>query len=306
MRHIISAKKFERIVGLLTAAILSAACGDGVVDPSGPGTGFPSPTFDLELRYVGDPPTQSAAFSAAASRWEEVITGDLPEAAVDFSGGGCHEAVRETVDDVVIFVQVSRIDGIGGRLGEAGPCLVRDGSQLPITGRLRLDTADLEIAEAAGFLDDLLLHEIGHVLGFGTLWERLGLLAGANSVDPHFTGSRATDAFNDIRGASLTVNAVPVENLGGRGTRNNHWRQSVFVSELMTSSLTIGSNPLSSISVASFEDLGYTVDASKADEFSLGPAAQAGAIRTVQIGAEVLLKPLFSLESSGRVSRLER
>jgi hypothetical protein len=306
VRGIINRKKLDRILYLLSVLILSAACGDGVIDPSDFGAGSPPPTFDIELRYVGDPPAQAAAFSAAVSRWEEVITGDLPDATVDFPGPACHDAMRETVDDVVIFVKVTSIDGRGGKLGQAGPCLVRDESQLPITGRLILDRADLDVAEAAGFLDDLVLHEIGHILGFGTLWERFGLLSGVNSTDPRFTGSRAADALDDIWGASGTGNGVPVENRGGAGIRNNHWRQSVFGSELMSSALAIGANPLSSISVTSLGDMGYTVDVSKADEFSLDVAPQMGAIQTVQIGTEALLKPMFSVEPSGQVLRLER
>ena len=37
---------------------------------------------------------------------------------------------------------------------------------------MSFDTADLARMEADGSLTDVILHEMGHVLGFGTLWSR--------------------------------------------------------------------------------------------------------------------------------------
>jgi hypothetical protein len=61
---------------------------------------------------------------------------------------------------------------------------------------------------------------------------------------------------------------VPVENTGGAGTRDSHWRESTFNNELMTGYLNNGSNPLSRITVASLADIGYQVDISRADAYS--------------------------------------
>ena len=35
-------------------------------------------SFDIVIRYTGDP-TYQAAFTQAALRWEQVITGDIPD-----------------------------------------------------------------------------------------------------------------------------------------------------------------------------------------------------------------------------------
>jgi hypothetical protein len=63
---------------------------------------------------------------------------------------------------------------------------------------------------------------------------------------------------------------VPVENTGGAGTRDGHWRESVFGSELMTGFYDSGvANPLSAVSAASLRDLGYVVDDSRTEAFTL-------------------------------------
>ena len=62
---------------------------------------------------------------------------------------------------------------------------------------------------------------------------------------------------------------VPVANTGGEGTRDGHWREATFGNELMTGLLNTGNNPLSRLSIASVQDLGYEVNLDAADVFSL-------------------------------------
>ena len=54
---------------------------------------------------------------------------------------------------------------------------------LPVFGSVRLDAADVADLEANGRLFDVVLHELGHVLGVGTLWGTHGLLQGAGTSD---------------------------------------------------------------------------------------------------------------------------
>lgn len=52
------------------------------------------------------------------------------------------------------------------------PCGLRNtGTLLPYVGLMRFDIADLSNLEASGELADVVLHEMGHVLGYGVLWE---------------------------------------------------------------------------------------------------------------------------------------
>src|SRR5206468_4913919 len=88
-----------------------------------------------------------------------------------------HASLNETIDDLVIFAVLDSIDGPGKILGQAGPCFIRLPGYLPLIGVMRFDTADVANLESAGQFDEVILHEMGHVLGFGTIWGPLGLLA---------------------------------------------------------------------------------------------------------------------------------
>ena len=76
---------------------------------------------------------------------------------------------------------------------------------------------------------------------------------------------------------------MPVENTGGPGTRDGHWRESVFRNELMSGFIAAPDNPLSRLTVASLQDLGYKVDLTKAEAYTLPDllaVAAAGAATT--------------------------
>ena len=72
------------------------------------------------------------------------------------------------------FASVEPIDGVGGILGSAGPCLIRTTGGLTLYGVMRLDSADVTTLEVAGTFDEVILHEMGHVLGIGSLWQVSG------------------------------------------------------------------------------------------------------------------------------------
>ncbi|MCA9151720.1 MAG: hypothetical protein KDA92_20595, partial [Planctomycetales bacterium] len=113
---------------------------------------------------------------------------------------------------------------------------------------------------------NVILHEMGHVIGIGTIWSYKGVLTGAGTSDPRYTGANAVAEYNSIFG--LSASSIPVENTGGSGTRDAHWRETVFNNELMTGFLNSGTNPLSRITVAMLADLGYTVDSAAADSYT--------------------------------------
>ena len=78
---------------------------------------------------------------------------------------------------------------------------------------MKFDVADVADLQADGDFEAVILHEMGHVLGFGTVWSGRGLI-GAGTSDPTFTGATAVGAWQAIGGSG----AVPVEQLGGGGT----------------------------------------------------------------------------------------
>jgi hypothetical protein len=245
----------------------------GVGEPDGDG-------YNIQLIFLSSvTPSQHAAFTNAAARWESIITGDLPNVAVIFDAGECGSnspALNQVVDDVFIYVTLEPIDGQGGVLASAGPCRVRGAvPRLPITGRMRFDVADVANLESNGAFEAVILHEMGHVLGIGTLWNFLGLLQNPSlpdspGADTHFSGSSAISAFDMVGGSSYLGAKVPVENTqGGSGTRDGHWRESIMDNELMTGFLDSGPNPLSIVTIFSLQDLGYQVNAGAADPYVL-------------------------------------
>jgi PKD repeat protein len=231
----------------------------------------PGDPFNITLRFVTPvTPSQEMAFNNAAGRWAQVIKGGFAEKTNVAIPSQCGPAFSGPIDDLLIDVKVETIDGEGQTLGEAGPCLVRSDVKLPHYGRMRLDSADLNKLEAQNQLELTILHEMGHVLGIGTLWDfERSLLVGATDgpecgADPVFVGPNAVREWNTLGG----IGSVPVENTGGAGTCEGHWRETLLDKELMTGFLDAGANPISKITVGSLEDLGYTVDYSAADAYT--------------------------------------
>ncbi|MFV1987613.1 MAG: leishmanolysin-related zinc metalloendopeptidase [Gemmatimonadota bacterium] len=273
----------------------------------------PPAVFDIVIRFnrPGGTSAQRTAFRVGEARWQAVIQGEQEDVAVVRSSGFCGSTVPidETVDDLLILADLVPIDGPGGVLGSAGPCLIRENG-IPVMGRMQFDTADLDNIEAGGTLDDLIVHEMGHVLGIGSLWHLFNLsdipAAEAGTVsDAFFSGAGARAAFNEIGGESYVGNRVPIENSGGGGTRFVHWRESVFDTELMTGFLDPGSNPLSLVTIASLEDLGYTVSRSIAEAFALSRIPRTGrSASRIDLGDDVMRAPLFTIDSNGVIRRV--
>jgi hypothetical protein len=238
--------------------------------------------FTIEIRFVGGlTDTQQAAFASAADRWAHVIVGDLPDIEID----------GDLIDDVLILAQGQAIDGVGHILGQAGPTHARrapDGTWLqPCKGQMAFDTADLAQMETEGTLLDVITHEMGHVLGIGSMWGLQVLVSPppddpAALVNPVFNGPVAMAQYGALLDGG-GAQPVPVENQGGAGTARVHWRESVFANELMTGFVGAAGNPLSKLTVASLQDLGYQVDLDAADPYTLPDLlslAQAGLLVT--------------------------
>ena len=285
-------KKCVLVSIALSSPLLS--CGDGGTGPSELVGGT---DFKIELVFLSQgTPSQNATFIAAADRWMSILQGELSD--IDFSSnpvsantcgqGVQHPEVSDTVDDLRVFIDIRPIDGVLGTLGQAGFCQIRSDSRLPVLGYMSFDSEDLGPLEEAGDLAALTLHEMGHVLGVGTLWSDSDTLLvnpslpSNSGADTHFAGAAAIAAFDAAGGAAYTGGAkVPVANMSSAGSSDTHWRESVFGAELMTPVLQTGvANPLSAITTESLADLGYSVDSSGADSFTATFSAPARLIAT--------------------------
>ncbi len=263
--------------------------------------------YNIDVRFIGDGGTarQRDAFTNAAAKWRRVIVGHVHDVRLNEVAGYCASwipAINEVISDVVIFARITPIDGVGRTLAQAGPCLVSLASRLTLYGLMEFDLDDLPSLINNGTIDDVVLHEMGHVLGIGTLWEASGrqLLSGKGTTDPFFTGAGARAEFPGIGGSIFSGTPVPVENTGGAGTRDSHWRNSLFGRELMQGFARAGGMPLSRVTAASLADLGYTVSLNNADPFRLLGSLREGFGLEMPLENDVANIPLYEVDASGR------
>ena len=264
--------------------------------------------YDIELVFSDHfTERQKNVLQYAVRRWMAVITEDLPD--YEFNqgwSGTCGDQsyeipAGERIDDLRIYM--GTFEG-GGAVGYGGPSVVRQETHLPVLGCMAFDLSSANLLITG-------LHEIGHVLGFGPIWDELGFLQDLDG-DTHFNGPLAIAAFDEAGGSDYTGAKVPVQKMGG-----GHWRYSAFPDELMRPG---GGSALSAITVQSMADLGYGVDVTQADPYTLPGAtsAQARAKTTAAIasipgddlltegpeGAEPVAPRGFDLRNSSLTMRL--
>jgi hypothetical protein len=272
-----------------------------------------SGTYNIDVRYVGTPPAAAiqAAFTNVVNRLQAQIVADIPSLALNADMGQCLAGapqVNETIDDILIFVKIAPDDGVNGRLGFAGPCVIRTGIGLPLAGIMSLDEADVAVMVGQGRLELTILHEMHHILGFGTLWNEPSffptpLMDGFGLANPVYRGAAGNAAYFAAGGTS--PGGLRIENSGGAGTQDSHWRESVFFAELLTGFLDNGPNPLSAFSIMSLADFGYSVSTAGADAYTM----PLGGLRAQQSVAptnlrEVLIRPTYIARPDGSVTRI--
>jgi hypothetical protein len=214
--------------------------------------------FSIKVDYTGDQSFKSY-FDNAAARWAQVITADLPDV---------YDARYGTIDDLQISASVVAIDGRGRILGQAAADDVRSGTNLPYRGHMQFDSADMAYMAQNGILQDVIIHEMGHVLGLsGWFWRQDGLLSSSSSY--YYTGTNGLAQYRTLAHNS-SLSYVPLETQGGSGTAGSHWSESVFGDELMTGYSPASNHaPLSILTIGALADLGYTVNYAAADTYSL-------------------------------------
>jgi hypothetical protein len=262
--------------------------------------------FSIEVRFVNEPqPAIRQIFEDAADRIRGLITGELADIVLqNFNAAGCGIAfgvLSETVDDLLILADVTNIDGPGSILGQAGPCAVRSTTRFPVIGIMRFDQSDFTNLLSSGRLEAVVLHEMLHVVGVGSLWSTRGLLVDAGTSDPRFTGPAGIARCNAAGFSShCAVGGIPVENTGGGGTRDSHWRESIFDAELMTGFAESTPNmPLSAITAGSLEDFGYVVNYLAADPFQVPSVLQRAAPMPPAPAWDEVLRPTIEITPDG-------
>lgn len=263
-------------------------------------TGTGSGPFCVELIYTATPdPLLRAAADSAALRWGRIITSTMSTEVItqlSFTCAGIPglNVVNKSISGLLIFMQLAPITSSTPglvTLGSSGPCFVRSTNGLTVLGGMRLNSDYLLNNLSPQQRTDVVLHEMAHALGYGTLWSGIPsipvlpiLLSGSTSTsrsgNPIFTGAAALSQYLAI-GATGSPTSVPVENCGGGGTMNGHWREeggvgAGFGTELMTGYISAPAgqkNPLSKLTIASMKDMGYAVDSTQADPYTLNTQA---------------------------------
>ena len=305
-------------VNVVTATASSVAL-PAVFTAAGCTTNSTTTAFEITLCFRSAMSTnQRTAFLNASAKWSAAVTGDLPAAAVgpiDSIGTVCPASseLNMNVDDIVIFATVQPIDGVNGILGQTGICEIRNTGFLPYVAFMKFDDADLDALDTQGTLGLVVLHEMGHALGIGSLWSLLHLTNSPSSQsaspppDTYFSGVNAIAAFDALGGTGYSGKKVPIENLYGPGTINVHWRYSVMKTELMSGFIGSAAKPLSLISIRSLQDLGYAVNAAAADAYSLaggGLLSEIPAKMTV-LENDVVNGPIYTRTKAGTRIKLQ-
>ena len=273
--------------------------------------------YNLVLRFYGTQPTpaQQALFTNAAARIRATVTGDLANvnSGSNFDISPCtpdqQTTISEVIDDVVIYVQLKNIDGPGNILASAGPCFVRSGGSDSLTtviGTMRFDIADLPILR-----EETILHEMLHVIGVGSMWpdpppDGWGLISGAGGPTPRYTGVNGRTGCQEIGGTVTCASSVPVEDTLGPGTRDTHWEENVFDTELMTGFVEVASSPMpfSLLTIRSLLDIGYKVNVANFDNYTKpfgALRAESGAPPASRAKWEVVSPvPIVAIDQHGR------
>jgi hypothetical protein len=201
--------------------------------------------YDIVIDFRGSGWTAALQkpFMDAASYFTRIITDDI---------GGNRMIGAVYIDDLRITAELRSIDGKGGVLGAAAPDVLWSGSQLPASGSMRFDTADATVYAGRGLWDDIVFHEMMHVLGFGTLWNY-----GSRSLvqNGEYTGAAGLEAYRRV---DADATSIPVETQGGSRTAGGHWSEQALDNELMTGFID-SANYVSEFSIMSLADLGYRV-----------------------------------------------
>ena len=282
-------------------------CGDSV---------GPSGSFNIELVYLdnGLSSARKNLMAQAARRWKQVIVGDLVDinyrrnpynAWDDFLQARIQ--VSDTVDDVRVFVRVRPITSQtttgNPTTGTGFTFQIRASDSLPILSAVLLNSNLLDEVEDEGLLEKLMLHELGHCLGVGISWDHFGLLYNSSrqnhTADTYFAGFQARRAFDQLGGRSYRGRKVPVQ----QGGDDVHWRTGVFGDELMTLGWTWPYHaPLSRITVASLDDIGYEVNLDAADAYRVPSTSAAKPVADDRRpGCQILHHPIHVVAEDGSI-----
>lgn len=245
------------------------------------------------------------AFRRAEAFWDARILG--------YSNTLPREVQAQLNGRMLIFASTADLGG--NVIGAAGPTTIRNVIR---GGRFRGRTVAVATVATMAFdnaflatatedeLTELIIHEMAHALGFGSLWEANGLLRpiGASQTI-QYVGINARRAFAREAGIETRLGAtgfVPIEQQGGPGTQFGHWEDdSSFFNtllvnnriEIMTGTMIDNAEGfLSQTTLASMVDLHYVVAGFNENELIRFPQAVSNGTGFPKQGVPIGVPPL--------------
>ncbi len=201
-------------------------------------------------------PEMVVGLEAAADFWENIVTHS------SFAG------------DHTLTIEVGGTPQGANTLASAGPRFGATDSNenwLPTSGISNINT-NPDVIETFNsnieYFTETMIHEFGHVMGLGTLWERNDLIDFETAT--YSADTYAGIAYGELLGTNEAT-AIPLTNGQGSGSDFGHWSESVFDNEIMSPTAeAIGvSELLSHMTIASLRDLGWNVDYDAAQAYAL-------------------------------------
>lgn len=234
-------------------------------------------------------------FLDAREYWNSALI-SAPMATADMSGfqvpWGCLFEYTfpegSVYDGVVLLAEFASIDGESGILAQAGVCTFDN--NLPRLAVMQFDADDAERLTANGNFDKVIKHEMAHSYGLGSAWANFGLTTsicyfGFCQSVINYTGVFGMEGLAELGGSGPIV----VETGGGGTVGGTHWSEGVYMNELMTGYLDVGvENPVSIMSMMSFMDMGYEVNLSYAEAYSLPKGEERDTSLRISMGSDVL------------------